>query len=188
MNEDETATQRFLREAEERAAYDSLGDDTMTSDAREVFEQLRKENTDLATEVAQLREQLGNSIDARRALEADRDHDTELFFTRRERLVRAVLGERAWSAELTERLAVAAEHIETDHASLDSAKERLNQHECAVRELARQRDELTAALSKSSDAVLKLIGERDEARRALDSVVTQLGGLPEPIRAADSGE
>lgn len=181
MTEDETATQRFLREADERAAYDSLADDAMTSDAREAFDALRRENTSLATENAKLRAEVqtwsaaaSDYAGQTRELLRGRERDADRFLRRIERLRRAVAKERVVAQSYKDGLTEALAHLEADHASMDASTAKLRQHECAIRELVRQRDEVRGALQHATDRVIELRAERDDARRQCSALNREL--------------
>ncbi len=155
----------------DESSYDS----SPTPDAGEL-DRLRSENTGLATEVERLRTTLAvteaalaETADEARAVRRLGRETADALLRRVERLRRAVARERRERAEL-------AKHLEADHAALDDAGMRLNQHACAIRVLSRQRDDLLTATRDSVEALAVVTAERNEARRAVARVAGQLAG------------
>lgn len=194
MNDIEAhAARRFaVPEAPEPSTYDSA----VTTDLRPAaFDELKAENTTLATELeqaqglnAELAEENANLKEALRLQDEDtarlsRQVD-DLLQARRDSATRIAELERERSALATElgaKLACLRElvdHMNADHEAMDRARERLDNQAEEIRRLDNQRAELTEALSKSSDLVLSTIGERDEARRIVDRFTER----PEPLR------
>ena len=157
--------------------------DSTTTDLRpSAFDELREQNTTLATKNAEIRDQvrslsssnealLGETQRLRQALADERlaairlrEQETDRFLRRIQRLRRAVARERA--------------HIAAEHASLAALLPRVE--ELAARNAALHAAVTKAAerLSEQSDRLLILTGERDEARRIADRVTER----PEPIR------
>jgi hypothetical protein len=158
-------------------AYDSV-----TTDLRPAaFDQLREENTTLATENERLRTALAvteaalaDSADenarAHQGLTKvwrDTNDEADRFQRRIERLRRAIVRERQNVTRL-------AEHLLADHEAMDRDSETRDRQAVMIRTLSNQRADLLGATRQAGDALLTAVAERDEARRAIEAFAARL--------------
>jgi regulator of replication initiation timing len=166
-------------------AYDS----SVTTDLRPAaFDQLREENTTLATENerlrtalavteaaladsadenARVRSQLAQVSGWHQTIREGREIDSDTFLRRIDRLRRALVRERQNVVRL-------AGHVADDHEAMDRDSETRDRQAVMIRTLSNQRADLLGATRQAGDALLTAVAERDEARRAIEAFAARL--------------